>query len=280
LQLEQAGVSGVGYRLTVDLVLGVVVMLFAAPLLWLIMASIGADGVFAGPAPTTITGDNFSAVLTWGVTGRPLLNGLLISGGAAVVTVLVAVPAAYSLSRYQLRFGQMFLYTILFATGLPLSAMMVPVYGLFVRLKLVDSLAGTTLFLATTSLPMAIWMTKNFVDGVPLGLEEAARTDGASHLQRLRHIVLPLTLPGIMVVAIVTFITTWGNFFVPFILLLDPGKQPASVNIFSFFGEHGAIAYGQLAAYSIIFTTPVLGLYLLASKALGGGFTLAGAIKA
>jgi multiple sugar transport system permease protein len=267
-------------RITVDLILVAVVISFAAPLLWLIMASIGADGVFGGPAPTTVTGDNLSAVLNWNVAGRPLLNGLLISGGAAVITVLVALPAAYPLSRYQLRFGRMFLYTILFATGLPLSAMMVPVYGLFVRLQLVDSLTGTTLFLAATSLPMAIWMTKNFIDGVPLDLEGAARTDGASQLQRLRHIVLPLTLPGITVVAIVTFIATWGNFFVPFTLLLDPDKQPASVGIFAFFGEHGAIAYGQLAAYSIIYTTPVIGLYLLASKALGRGFTLAGAIKA
>jgi multiple sugar transport system permease protein len=119
------------------------------------------------------------------------------------------LTAGYSLARYKVLL--MFLYPILFATCLPLSAMMVPVYGLFVRLQLVDSLTGATLFLVATLLPTAIWMTKNFIDGVPLGLEEAARTDGASQLQRLRHIVLPLTLPGIMVVAIVTFIATWAT---------------------------------------------------------------------
>lgn len=266
-------------RITVDLILAAVVLLFAAPMVWLLVTGVGVDGIIGGPAPVRFTGANFGAVLTWDVAGRPLLNGLLISGGAAIITVLVALPAAYSLSRYQLRFGRIFLYTVLFATGLPLSAVMVPVYGLFVRLQLVDSLVGTTLFLAATSLPMAIWMTKNFIDGVPLSLEEAAQTDGASSLQRLRHVVLPLTLPGLTVVAIITFISTWGNFFVPFTLLLDPGKQPASVDIFSFFGEHGAIAYGQLAAYSIVYTTPVIGLYLLASKTLGAGFALTGAIK-
>ncbi|MBO0882478.1 MAG: hypothetical protein J2P17_19525, partial [Mycobacterium sp.] len=81
-------------RLTVDFILVTVVMLFAAPLLWLIMVSVGVDGVFGGPSSTRVTGDNFSAVLTRDVAGRPLLNGLLISGGAAVVTVLVALPAA------------------------------------------------------------------------------------------------------------------------------------------------------------------------------------------
>jgi multiple sugar transport system permease protein len=156
----------------------------------------------------------------------------------------------------------------------------VPVYGLFVRLNLVDSLGGTMVFMASTSLPMAIWMTKNFMDGVPISLEEAAWVDGASSMQALRRIVLPLMLPGLAVVGIFNFIAAWGNFFVPFVLLLDPAKEPASVNIFSFFGEHGMVAYGQLAAYSILYTTPVIGLYLLVSRALGGGFTMSGAVKA
>ena len=269
-----------GPRLVVNLVLLAVAVLFVAPMLWLLTASFDAHGGLATQVPSDFTLSNFGHILNWQVGGHPLVNGLIISAGAAFVTVVVAVLAAYPLSRYQLRFRRPFLYTILFTTGLPVTAIMVPVYGLFVRLQLIDSLAGTTVFLAATALPMAIWMTKNFMDGIPVSLEEAAWVDGATPMQALRSIVLPLMMPGVAVVGIFTFIQAWGNFFVPFVLLLDPDKLPASVGIFSFFGANGLVAYGQLAAYSILYTAPVLGLYLLVSRALGGGFSMAGAVKA
>ena len=92
-------------------------------------------------------------------------------------------------------------------------------------------MCGTTLFLAASPLPFAIWLMKNFMDGVPIALEEAAWTDGASALQTLRRIVLPLMGPGVVVVTIYTFIRMWGNFFVPFMLLLDPNScRPRSAS--------------------------------------------------
>ncbi len=145
---------------------------------------------------------------------------------------------------------------MLFCTGLPITAVMVPVYGLFVQLNLVDTLGGTIMFMATTSLPFAIWLTKTFMDGVPISLEEAAWVDGAGNMQALYRIVLPLMWPGIAVVLIFTFIGMWGNFFVPFMLLLSPERLPASVSIFTFFGQYGEPNYGQLAAYSLIYTLP------------------------
>ncbi|MDA3644683.1 carbohydrate ABC transporter permease [Saccharopolyspora indica] len=263
----------------VHLVLAVVALAFLAPLLWLLTAAFDADAALSAKVPETFTLDNFAQVLSWEQSGRPLWNGLLMCAGAALISVGAAVLCAYPLSRYQLRFRRPFLYVVLFASGLPITAVMVPVYSMFVQLELIDSMFGTTLFLAATSLPIAIWMTKNFMDGVPISLEEAAWVDGASAMQALRTIVLPLIVPGMGVVAIFTFITAWGNFFVPFILLLDPAKQPASVGIFTFFGQGGLIAYGQLAAYSILYTTPVVALYLIVSRSLGGAFNLAGAIK-
>ena len=145
-----------GPRLVVNVVLLAVAALFVAPLLWLVTASFDARGGLSAKVPGQFTLGNFGQILNWQVGGRPLMNGLFISAGAAVVAVVVAVLAAYPLSRYQLRFRRPFLYTILFTTGLPVTAIMVPVYGLFVRLQLVDSLWGTTIFLAATALPREI----------------------------------------------------------------------------------------------------------------------------
>ncbi|MDQ0678158.1 multiple sugar transport system permease protein [Arthrobacter pascens] len=266
-------------RTPADAALVLIGACFVLPLLWLALASLDAGAGHQTRLPGEVSLDNFAAIMTPGLLFQPLWNSLLLSAGTAAVNLVAAVLAAYPLSRYQSRFNRPFMYTILFGTCLPITAIMVPVYGLFVQLHLLDSMPGTIFFMATTTLPMAIWMTKNFMDAVPVSLEEAAWVDGASGMAALRTIVLPLMRQGLGVVFIFVFIQAWGNFFVPFVLLLSEAGQPAAVSIFSFFGQHGAVAYGQLAAFSILFSVPVLVLYVIVAKGAGSSFALSGAVK-
>jgi len=252
---------------------------FVLPLLWLVLASLDAGAGHQTRVPGEVSLENFVAVMTPGLLFHPLWNSMVLSAGTAAVNLAAAVLAAYPLSRYQSRFNRPFLYAVLFGTCLPVTAIMVPVYGLFVQLELLDSMPATIFFMATTTLPMAIWMTKNFMDAVPVSLEEAAWVDGASGLTALRTIVLPLMRQGLGVVFIFVFIQAWGNFFVPFVLLLSEARQPAAVSIFSFFGQHGAVAYGQLAAFSILYSVPVLALYVIVARGAGSSFALTGAMK-
>jgi multiple sugar transport system permease protein len=274
-----AGPSMLVRRGAVNLVLLLIAACYLVPLLWLVLAAFNAT---AGPAvawPDRWTFDNFRAVLTTDITFRPMLNGLILCGGATIVTMVCAVLAAYPLSRYRSRMKRPFLLTVLFMTGLPITAIMVPVYGLFVQVDLIDTYTGTILFMATTALPISIWLSKNFMDAVPIDLEEAAWTDGASPMQALRRIVLPLMWPGIAVVALYTFIGLWGNFFVPFVLLLSNDNLPASVSIYTFFSQYAQVVYGQLAAYSMLYSLPAVLLYLMLSRRLSGAFTFGGAVK-
>lgn len=266
-------------RIWANLVLLVIGVLFALPMVWVFTASVNADASYQVEIPETFTLENFASVLTPEITFLPLLNSLLLSGGAAAVTVIVSVLAAYPLSRFRSRWNSPFLYGVLFASCLPITAIMVPVYSLFVQLNLLDNPAAVALFLAASALPMALWMTKNFMDSVPIELEEAAWVDGASAMTALWRVVVPLMRPALAVVFVFVFLQAWGNFFVPFILLLSPEWQPAAVSIYAFFGQYGTIGYGQLAAYSLIYSAPVLGLYLLVTRGLGGTFALSGAVK-
>ncbi|MET8579265.1 carbohydrate ABC transporter permease [Streptomyces collinus] len=266
-------------RLAADAGLLVVALAFALPLAWVLLASIDPHADLRVKAPDGLTSANFDAVLTPDITYTPLLNSLVLCGGATALTVGCAALAAYPLSRFRSRLNRPFLLTILFATSLPITAIMVPVYALFVRVNLIDTLQGTILFFAASQLPFAIWLMKNFMDGVPRELEEAAWTDGASAWQSLTRIVLPLMGPGLAVVTVFSFVMMWGNFFVPFMLLLSPDLMPASVSINDFFGNRGMVAYGQLAAFSVIYSTPVILLYVLVARRLGGGFALGGAVK-
>jgi multiple sugar transport system permease protein len=267
------------HRLAADAALLLVAAAFAVPLVWLVLASVDPEAGLRVRVPSAPTAGNFSAVLTDEITFTPMLNSLVLCGGATALTVGCAVLAAYPLSRYRSRLNRPFMLTILFSTCLPITAIMIPVYGLFVQVNLIDTVYGTILFLAAAQLPFCIWLMKNFMDGVPRILEEAAWTDGASFPQTLLRVVLPLMGPGVTVVTIFSFVAMWGNFFVPFMLLLSPDKMPASVTIFSFFGSYGTVEYGQLAAFSILYSLPVVLLYALISRRLGGGFALGGAIK-
>ncbi|MFD4605309.1 carbohydrate ABC transporter permease [Streptomyces sp. NPDC058464] len=266
-------------RLAADLGLLVVAAAFVLPLAWVLLSAVDPHADLRVRIPDGFTFANFDAILTPDITYTPLLNSLILCGGATALTVVCAALAAYPLSRYRSRLNRPFLLSILFATSLPITAIMVPVYALFVRINLIDTMQGTILFFAASQLPFSIWLMKNFMDGVPKELEEAAWTDGAGSAQSLVRIVLPLMGPGLAVVTVFAFVMMWGNFFVPFMLLLSPDQMPASVSINDFFGNRGTVAYGQLAAFSVIYSTPVILLYVLVARRLGGGFALGGAVK-
>lgn len=179
VETSMAAPRGRAMRWFANIVLSVIGVIFLLPLVWLLLASFDSTASLSVKWPEAPSLDNFLAVLTPEISLIPLWNSLVLSGGCAIVTVLAAILAAYPLSRYKSRINKPFLYGVLFGTCLPITAMMVPVYALFVAFNLIDNMFGTILFLAATSLPMAIWMMKNFMDSVPVSLEEAAWTDGA-----------------------------------------------------------------------------------------------------
>ena len=266
-------------RWLANIILVVLAVVFVVPIAWIVLSSINPAATVSMSVPDGVTFDNFAQVLTFNQSFLPLWNSAIISFGTAALTVIVGILAAYPLSRFNMRFQRGFLYSVLFGSCLPITALMVPVYAMFVQMRLLDSLLGVVLFMAATSLPMAIWMLKNFMDSVPVSLEEAAWVDGASPMRALARIVLPLMRPGIGVVFIFVFTQAWGNFFVPFVLLFSAEKMPASVAIFQFFGNHGAVAYGQLAAFAMVYSVPILVLYLLMQRLTGSSFALAGGVK-
>ncbi len=266
-------------RVVANGVLAVIGLVFLIPMLWLLFTSVSGAQTLQVQLPHPFTLNNFSKVLTWDTTFHPMLNGLYLCGGGTLITVVVSILAAYPLSRYRSRLKRPFLLTVLFMTGLPITAIMIPVYTMFNQLYLTDSMPATTLFMGASALPFSIWLMKNFMDGVPISLEEAAWTDGAGPMQTLRRIVLPLMWPGVIVVTVFTFAGMWGNFFVPFILLISADQMPASVSLLTFFDPHGTVVYGQLAAFSILYCVPIAVLYIALSRKLGGSFALGGAIK-
>jgi multiple sugar transport system permease protein len=129
------------------------------------------------------------------------------------------------------------------------------------------------------SVPFSIWLLKNFIGQVPGEFEEAAAIEGASEISILFRIVMPLIIPGILVSAILTFINSWGAFLIPLVLDANPSDTPGAVGIYQTMSANGQVQFGQLAAYSVLFSVPVIILYLISSRWLSGGFSFAGGVK-
>jgi multiple sugar transport system permease protein len=263
--------------LAANLGLGIFGALFATPLVWMVLSSIDAHASWSIHVPTLTIG-NYSALMHE-ATLRPLWNSLYLAGLSTIVTTVLAVLSAYVLSRRHVPLKRTFLFFILFASGLPVTMVIVPTYELFTSLNWLNSQFWTSMFLAASSLPFAIWLMKNFIDAVPEELEESANLEGASSLRILVRIIIPLTIPGIGVTAIVTFINSWGSFLVPFVLNSDPSNTPGSIAVYNFLSAFTTPKFGQLAAYSLLFSVPVLALYLAMARRLSGAFTFGGSLK-
>lgn len=267
------------YRILPYLILTVIGICFLLPLLWVLVASVDPNAMQSLKMPSRLTGANYGDVITNGENQRAFLIGLFMSLGQAVIVVILGLLAAYPLSRYQMKYKKPFMLTILFMTSLPITAVMVPVYQLFLSLKLYNNIFGVILFYVASSMPYGIWMLKNFMDSVPNDMEEAAWVDGASVFTGIRKVVAPLMIPGICTVAIFTFSGSWGNFFVPYILLQSPENFPASLKLYQFFGQYGMADYGKLAAFSVLYALPSVVLYILSQQFMSKGFGLQGGTK-
>lgn len=264
--------------MAVNVVLVLLGGFFLLPMLWMVFAAMDANPDWAIKLPT-LTLANFTEVLGRHEALVAFRSSLILAGTTTIVTTVIAVLAAYPLSRMHIPLKRTFMLLILFAAGLPVSMLIVPVYQLYVTLGWLDSLYTTALFLAATSLPFAIWLMKNFIDAVPLELEHAAAIAGASTYRIIRQIVLPLTVPGIAVTSIYTFINAWGAFIIPFVLNSDPEQQPGPIEIYNFMGSHGLFKFGDLAVFSLLFSVPVIVLYLVMSRYFSGAFNFGGAVR-
>jgi multiple sugar transport system permease protein len=255
--------------------LAVIGIVFLLPMLWLLSASLDSHASWNIEWPH-FTLANFNAATGAGQL-HSLWNSVLLSGVATLVATAASTPAAYALSRRRIPWKGPMLLIVLFLSGIPMSILIVPIYELFATENWL-SIIPTAIFLAVTTMPFEIWLIKNFMDSIPYDLEESARIEGASTWQILRRIVMPLALPGIGAGAIYSFVNAWGSFVVPLVLISNPNQDPGPIEIYGFIGAAN-VRYGDIAAYSLLYSVPVIILYVCMSRLFTGGFTLGGAVK-
>jgi arabinogalactan oligomer/maltooligosaccharide transport system permease protein len=227
--------------------------------------------------PEGATFDSFVNVLTKTDLPLWLMNSLIITVGTSIIGVGIAATSAYAFSRYKFPFRGLGL-TVLLATQLiPAAMLLVPLYLLAVQFKLANSYIGMVIGLSVTAVPFSIWILKGYYDTVPIELEEAARIDGCSQLEAFWRILLPLSVPALVVVFLFNFLTAWNDYFLARILLSKEELLTWPLGL-QRFQQQFQTQWNELAAASILISIPVVLLFLYSSKWLVSGVT-AGGVK-
>jgi len=261
----------------------VVALVFLAPYLVMLVGSFKSRPEILGVPPTYVPREwhpeNYLSMWSTPETPLPynLVSTLVISFCATGLVLLVALPAAFYTARYRFPGRLAFLLLVLMTQMLQPTVLAAGLFREFVVVGIDDTWAAMILVNAAFNLSFAVWIMHSFFAGVPLEIEEAAVLDGASRLQTLRRITLPLVWPGIVTAIIFTFVACWNEFAASLVILTTDANQPLSVALTKFVGQYDS-AWQYVFGVSVVAIVPVVVLFALIEKRLVAGLT-AGGVK-
>jgi ABC-type glycerol-3-phosphate transport system permease component len=250
------------------------------PVAWLVTTSLKPRSeVFASPPkflPSRLTFSNYAQVLT-SDTVRFFLNSVIVCLGTTAMAVVLSLLACYTLTRTRSRGRKPILIGVLVSQLLPQAVLLVPLYRAADKLGLLNSMFGLMIAYLTFTLPVAIWLMRGFLLGIPFDLEEAARMDGLTEFGAFWRVIVPLARPGIAAVGIYVFFMAWQDFMYALVFLTDSSKRTLPLGVLSLIGSH-TIEWGQLMAVSTLLLIPILLVFTFAQRYFIAGIT-AGAVK-
>lgn len=268
-------------RMAVYLFAGVMTLACGFPLYWMALTSIKPDREIIQAVPTFFTWDAhldaYQRLFTQTRFLTYFTNSITVAGGATLLTIVVAVLAAYGITRFRFRGRELVARTMLFTYMFAPIMIVVPFYIMMRSAGLVNSHLGLILSYTTFSLPFSMWMLRSFFQSIPLELEEAAMIDGASRPRAVALIIVPMALPGVIAVSIFTFIVAWNDYLFARVLIGADNLKTLPVGIQDLY-ESTVTDWGMVMAAGVMITLPALVFFVAVQRYLISGWG-AGAIK-
>ena len=245
---------------------------FMFPIVWLFLTSIKPpQDTFAYPPvfifPPTL--QSYKQVFGESDFPRYLLNSVIVGTLATVVALTVGLPAGYALARMRMRGRGALRAAALVPQMLPPIVVVIPIYMIFRSVGLLDNVFSLSFTYLALTVPISVWILSRFIEDLPIELDEAALVDGASRLQVLRQVILPLVRPGLAAAAVICLLYTWNEFLYALILTGRDAKT-APVAIVGFM-TNKEIAWGRIAAAGMVVLVPVLAFGMVAHRHLVRG---------
>lgn len=257
-----------------------IVVMYGFPFLYMVLTSFKTPlETIAVPAqvwPTRWTFDNYADALTRTGVGASFINSVVTAVLSTLISLLLAVPAAYAITRYRTGLGRAFILVALITRMVPAIVVGVPLIATFRNIGISDTSVALAIAHTTISLPLSIWLMASFFESVPDELEEAAKIDGCSRLGALWRIVLPVTSGGVAVTAIFAFLASWNEFL--FALLLTAVRAQTTPIVIANLQTQFGLDWGAMTALAVLYSLPVILLTLVLQRHIVAGLTL-GAVK-
>lgn len=256
--------------------------LLLLPFFWMVSTSFKpADEIFS-PEPSFLPHKaTLSNYLTmWRDTLFPnyLKNTLVVSLLTVLITMVVALPAGYSISRFKFRGRLAFSSGLIAVQMFPSMILLIPMFVIMNKLGLLNKYPSLIIAYGTFALPFCTWMLKSYIDTVPKDLEEAAMIDGCSRWQAIVKVLVPAIGPGLVTVAMFALVLAWQEYLFALTFMRTEEMRTVTVGVAMMQGEHGSINWGQIMAGSVIACMPPLICFLWMEKYIVQGFTM-GAVK-
>ena len=262
-------------------VLVLCILLF--PLFWTLITSLKTEKeIFQYPPtfyPHVLNTKSYAAQVETGDFNmfKSFANSFLISLGAMLIAVVLAVPASYAIAKYRFRGRKIMLLFFLVTQMLPVSVLLTPMFIMFKGMHVYNTWWSAIFADATIGIPFSVLILKNYFASIPKDLEEAAYLDGCSRFGAFMRILVPVAKPGIVVCAVFSFLYAWGDLAYGMMFILDQQKRPITAGIFNFMGQYGT-RWSYLSAFAIVTIIPVALVFIFMQKYIIAGMTN-GAVK-
>lgn len=274
--LETRGKS----RILLWTLLAATLVLYGFPFVYLLLTSFKTplDAIAVPPSvwPARWTLENYVSALSREGVPAALINSVVTAVISTVLSLLLAVPAAYAITRFRTPSGRVFIIAALVTRMVPTIAVGAPLVEIMRGMGLTDTSFGLALAHTTISLPLSIWLMASFFEAVPDELDEAAKVDGCGRLQALWRVVLPVVTGGLAVTAIFAFLASWNEFL--FALLLTSVRAQTTPVVIANFQTQFGLDWGGMTALAAVYSVPVIILTLFLQRQIVAGLTL-GAVK-
>ncbi len=271
------------WRITLLTALGVLcTLILIFPLYWVIVSSLkNTVELFRSPPTLFPLQIDWTPYITNFVQNQDMEhyigNSLQIAIGTMVLSLLLAAPISYALARLPVRGKNGFLLALLVVQMFPSIMLALPLFVMFSQLGFINSLPAVVLAITTRTLPFAALILRPFFLSLPRELEDAAAIDGCTLWGTFYRIILPLSRPGLITVAVLTFLMGWSDFLFPLSLISDDAKRPLTLGLYKFIGEYGT-RWNDLMAVSAVSALPVILVFIFAQRYITSGL-VAGAVK-
>ena len=257
------------------------IMAILYPALNIISVSLRSDDAFQTRSLTLWTNESsFKSYFTLFLETKFLTwmkNSFIVSFVVTLTGVVLASTSGYALSRFNFIGKKAVLFSILMTQMFPATMLLLPFFILLAKFELINSYIGLIIIYSSTALPFCVWQMKGYYDTVPPELEESARIDGCTRFSAFTKIILPVSVPALVITALFSFMASWSEYVVASIVLQDPELYTLPLGLKSFQASL-ATQWGLYAAGAVVVSIPVTVLFILLSRFLVSGLTI-GSVK-